>query len=423
MTDHLEDPVQAAVEATFPLFEQNKDIPLLVLRIAEFSAQHIDAFRQVTSPAHPKLMKQADNLYAFIRKDCQDLTDMDAYFALMTACLKDIPLSPNIFDELIRELFSPKFEYLTDDLRSTFLQGLADNLISFDTLGICHAAAASSLTLRAPDQLVFDSSDQEKNTMELLHWICDSNDPLVFEILGEQALSHIFTKGQWSPVFDPASIALWTCIDHENRRVAGNLRNNRDDPQSKMVGWFERNQDLVVASVIQGTWSTKYHPNHIAKLHTHLPQLQGIATAMTLRSFDQRPAFLLDLMSKSATAPDKECIAIQVGEYNTLPGTATASGLEALMAYSLVYGDVIGDRWFTLEDTNPVEILMSAIETVGKHGEVIDQVAFETLATRSLSALRRTDDVGKIMRNELLKPFLRTHRHFQGIRLEQDLGM
>ena len=149
------DPVQAAVEATFPLFEQHTDIPLLVQQMAEFSAQHIEAFSLISSPAHPRLTTQADNLCAFIRKDCQDLTDLDGYFLLMASFLRDIPISPNVFDEIGREFFSTKFEYLTDDIRRAVLEALAHNLISFNTIGVYHTIAEAKSEPRTPDELSF----------------------------------------------------------------------------------------------------------------------------------------------------------------------------------------------------------------------------------------------------------------------------
>lgn len=417
------DPVQAAVEATFPLFEQHTDIPLLVQQMAEFSAQHIEAFSLISSPAHPRLMTQADNLCAFIRKDCQDLTDLDGYFLLMASFLRDIPISPNVFDEIGREFFSTKFEYLTDDIRRAVLEALAHNLISFNTIGVYHTIAEAKSEPRTPDELSFTPSDQERHTQELFHWIADSDDPLVFEVLGEKVLAHVFSLPAASPVYDAASLALWICIDHEKRRVEGNNRNNRDEPQSPMVGWFLRNQADVASSVLRGTWSTKYNPNQIRNLTTHIPQLSDIAAAMTLRSFDQKPAFLLDLRKARGIAPDRECIAIQKGQYNANAMTPTASSLESLMAYSLVYEDILGDDWRTPSSENPVVILLEALEVVEQHGGCIDQAVLEKLATRTLNAMKQGDDVEQILKSDVLKPFLNKNRNFQGIRLENDLGM
>lgn len=423
MSDQQIDPVQSAVEASFPLFEQNTDMPLLMRRLAEFRVQHIGAFNQVSSPSHQRLMTQFDNIYGFIRKDCQDITDMDAYFVLITACLKDIPLSANIFDELIAEIFSPKFEYLTDNIRKEFLDKLADNLINFDTLNTCHAISVASMTPRTPDCLLFETTKQERNTLELLHWIADSNDPLVFDIFGERVLSHIFKDTVCSPVYNPGSLALWICIDHERRRVSGNLRNNTSEKQSKMVEWFKNHEAMVASSVINGTWSTKYHRNYILHLKEYIPDLKGIEIAMTLRSFDQRPEFLLDLMHSRGVKPDHECIGIQIGKYDSVRNTSMRSGLQSLMAYSLVFENILEGLPLSVDEGGPVDALIDALETVRKKGLVIDRVAFESLAMSALDAMGRHDDINKVLSNELLRPFLKKSRHFQGIRLEQALGI
>lgn len=423
MTDTSVDAVQLAVQATFPLFAQNKDMALLARQMAEFKVVHGGAFSQVESPFYAKLLDQVENLFGFLRHDCQDLTDLDGYFAIMSAFMREIPISPNIFDEVVGELFSSKVDFLSEDDRRSVFQCLADNLTTFNTLENFSRVAMTSVRNRTPDQLLFEMSVQERHTQELLHWIAASDDPLVFEVLGEQVLSHIFSGSTMGPAYDPASMALWICIDHEQRRVASNERNNRSDPQSPMVGWFERNQSAVVATILQGTWSTKYHPKHISKLTTHLPALTEIAKAMTLRSFDQKGDFLLAFRKTYGEAPDAECIAIQAGRYNEPPDTPTANSLESLMAYSLVYEDILGDEWNAPDTRSLADILIYAIEAVEKHGLAVNQSVLEKLATRSLDALRRDDDVSAILRNNQLKPLLNGNKRFQGIRLEQDLGM
>lgn len=425
MTDAPVDAVQLAVQASFALFEQNSDMSLLARNMAVYSKQHAEAFRLVSSQHYPRLLRQVENLFGFLRDDCQKLPDVEGYFAIMSSFMKEMPITPNLFDKVVQELFSTKFDVLSYEGRRAVLQSLANNLTVFNTIEnyAVSAASATTGTKRTPDLLFFEQSDQERHTHELLHWIAKSDDPLVFEILGEQVLSYIFSGIRAAPAYDPASIALFICIDQESRRVASNKRNNLNEPRSLMVGWFERNQAAVASIIMRGTWSPKYHPNLIKKLTTDLPQLADIAKAVTLRSFDQKGDFLIEFRQTYGEAPDTECLAIQSGQYNSTPKTPTARGLEALMAYSLAYGNVLEEDWVAPNEWSPSDLLIDALAIVREHGEVVDQVCLRKLAMRSIDALQRDANLDAILRHEDLLPYIKGNKRFQGMRLEQDLGM
>ena len=423
MTGSNDDLAQRAVEASFTMFEQSTDRVLLARQMAEFNANHIEAFEDVTSPAYEKLLRQTENLFDFIRKDCQDLMDLDGYFSLLAAYLRDIPISIGIIDEIGRELFSTKFDSLSERLKETLLQATLDNVVNYCVLHRCHTRASQQLSLRHPDNLAFDLSKEEDALQFMLNWVFSDDEPMVFSVLGEGLLAHIFSMRDSSPMFDAAAQALWLSADGERRRISSNSRNNLNEPPSPVVDWLGRNQKLVAGHVLGGTWSTKYHPVLIERFKQCFPHLTQISDAMTLRSYNQERGFLLDLVANSSLHPDKECLDIHRGAYNETPMKPTKCSLEALIAYSLVYKNVLGEDWIFDEENNPARQLKDAVDEVNKRGLTIRQDELTSLVVRAIEGLKRGGDVQWMLEEEIFKPFIRNNRRFQGMRLEDDLGM
>jgi hypothetical protein len=420
MTQNTNDPVLLAIEDMLPLFEQCHDIPAFLEKMRGFASHHLGAFRLAANDSHEKLTQKADGLLCLIRKDFQNPCDLESYYQLLSEFLRQIPLSPASYFMVGFELMGSKFESVDACLRRSTLQAFADNVTRHKMLEVLNLE--KSVSKRSPEVAAFDTLKDERGLAEVIHWLADHDDPLAFEVFGSQVLPYIMSIRNSSPEFDPISLVVHGCVDHENRRLRCNERNNAQTPQSPLVGWMVRNQNAVADAIMAGTWSIKHHPKHIATLRKTVPELEPIAQAMTLRSYDQDAGFLLDLRGRGVM-PDLECINILKGKYNQLPWAPTEIALVALMAYTLVHDDVLGNEWVSPPGGCTVKLLAEAVGVAKGKKLGIQEPALQMLAKNTLDRLRRGDEIDWIFNSEDLKPYLKGNRNLQGLRLEHDLGM
>lgn len=415
--------VEQATQAMHGMFEQNTDLIKLASQMAEFSDSFLAAYDMVSDPGHERLMGRSRDLFSFIKNDCQHPTDMDGYFTMLTVFLRHIPICMKTMLDIGYDVFSTKFDFVDPALREPVLKAIVSNIINFKVLERYHEKICEEERPRFSNHLTHQKNDGENHLTEVLYWIAESESDQVFELLGAPLYAHIYALRNTSPAFNPAAIAIDTAMRHMTGGQRTRDITEKFTVQSPTKDWLIGHQSEVEDSVMAGSWSIKYHCRYTAKLVSAAPELKDLANALTLRSRDNPPDLLIDLRKNHGLVPDRECLDILLGKYSQKPWSPAEGDLESLMVYSLVYGNVMGSQWNAPGPVNPVEVLAGAIKEMELRKLAVDPVALSEIAERALSLLTPNHQVGWIADCEPLKPFLKSNRRFQVMRLEEGMGL
>ncbi|MBI6882437.1 hypothetical protein [Pseudomonas putida] len=413
--------VQEAVQASFGLFVQNQDLARLAIDIHDFGKKYSAAFDDVADQKHSKLMRQCEALYDFIKIDCMTQTDQDVFYNMLDAYLNSIPVNADQVIKISSDIevsiyFDPKPEMV--DLA---FASLSKNLIKFGLLERLLLISRRDYQSRNYDDPVFSIREPEKKLENLFYWLADLDDQHLFSSIGSPLLEHAFENIPFDNLCCVHAIAIDVCRRQEKIRVS---QRSAEYPISPMVLWMGENQYRVAKSVLSGSWSSKFHGNYIDDFRKLFPELLDISNAMVLRSHDPSWDALYCLKRDFGVTPDQECIDIMNGRYNSTAYAPTNGGLGSLIMYSLAYGeDIVGDSWNTPKGGTSVECLSNVTQGLRRLGGEPDQQVLDRLAPIALSHLQEGDALGWIEDSSLFRPYLNASKKYQGLRLQQDLGM
>lgn len=407
---------QEAVEVTFTIFANETQGPDFEKALIAFGETYRPAFDNVRHASFSRLMKQCDNLLGSIQTVCGRFHTPEIYFPVLEVYLGAVPLSIKQLKSMMIDIYKGHFEAAEQTQQDRILKKLLGNIIDFKVFERQAMIEQNSVANRFSDQAMFALSEAEKATSEIFYQAAEEDDEWMFEQFHKPLLDHVFSLRGMPAVYNPAALAIFASEQHF--RTGVHFR----DEISPTKQWFMTHQAETAQAVLAHSWQGKFHVKFAKKLDDLGPSFQELATAVKLRVRDMDPWHLVDLKHDHGVAPDAECITILKGAYNKNPGIPMDGDVLVTMLYSLIYGNVLGDDWRTPKDTHPLLLIVSCIHLVESRN-VVDPSALDSLVPRALSLLTREHDIDWIMESELFKPYLRKHRHFQGLRLEDQLGL
>jgi hypothetical protein len=407
---------QEAVEATFTIFANETQGPDFEKALIAFGETYRPAFDNVRHASFSRLMKQCDNLLGSIQTVCGRFHTPEIYFPVLEVYLGAVPLSIKQLKSIMIDIYKGHFEAVEQTQQDRILKKLLGNIIDFKVFERQAMIEQNSVANRFSDQAMFALSEAEKATSEIFYQAAEEDDEWMFEQFHKPLLDHVFSLRGMTAVYNPGALAIFSGEQH--------FRAGREfqDETSPTKRWFMTHQTEMAQAVLANSWHGKYNMKFAQKIESLGPDFQVLTNALKLRARDMLDWHLVDLVHDHGITPDAECITILKGAYNKEPGTPMDGDFRVLMLYSLIYGDVLGDDWRAPKDENPLSMIQHCV-FAAESRNVIDQNALDSIVPRALSLLTREHDIDWIMESELFKPYLRRHRHFQGLRLENGLGL
>jgi hypothetical protein len=259
-------------------------------------------------------------------------------------------------------------------------------------------------------------SKADKVGVEIFHDGAKHRDDLFFQHFYAPFLSHVFSLRGMAPSYNP--IAL--CLFGSEQGIKKDAYSEEGSNPTK--NWLASHQSDVAQAILAHSWHGKFNSKLVEKMEILGPAFIEITHAITLRAHNLSCRSLVDLQRDYGVSPDEECIRILKGAYNSTPGVPEEWHLRALMVYSLMHENVLGDDWNPPEEVNPVSFVEICVKEVEKFDQV-NQHALDSIAIKALSLLTIKHSIDWISTSEVFKPYLRKHRHFQGLRLEHGLGL
>lgn len=410
------DDCRAGVEATYAIFANPTQGKAFERALVDFGETYRPAFDNVGHESHEKLMRQSSNLLASIQTACGRYTSTDLYLPVLDVYLRSVPLNVKQINEIMRDVCGDHFDQAPPAMREMILESLLRNVIDFKVFERQALIEQRSKTQIFSDQAAFFLGESEKVTGDIFYRAAEHDDDMFFKKFQEPLLEHVFSLRGMPTVYNPIALAIFASEQHFRAGI------QYKDETSPTQQWFITHQAEMVEAVLAHSWHGKFHVKFAQKLENLDPLFTPLVNAVKLRARDVRDWHLVELLHDHGIAPDPEAITILKGAYSAVPGSPMDCDLRALMVYSLIYGDVLGDDWQAPKDVNPLELIENCWQLATSRN-VIDQTALDSIVPRALSLLGRQHEIDWIMDCELFKPYLRKHRHFQGLRLEEGLGL
>jgi hypothetical protein len=417
MTNKVVNPedCQEAIEATYGIFANPTQGPDFEAALRSFGETYRPAFDNVKHPKYDRLLKQSSNLLASIQDTIGHYVSPELYFPVLDIYLRSVPLTVSQLHVVLRGVRGGHFQAIAPAQQATVLHSLLRNVIDFGVFERQALIEAQRLPRYADGDSYF-LSEVEKVTAEMFHAGAKHRDDQFFQHFHAPFLSHVFSLRGMAQIYNPIALCLF------GSEQAIKLERFSEGESSPTKCWIASHHAEVVQAILAHSWHGKFNEKFVEKMDMLGPQFTEITNAITLRAHNLSSRSLVDLRRDHGVTPDEECIHILKGAYNTEPGVPEEWHLRALMTYSLMYENLLGDDWKTPEGSHPVTF----VETCVRQVETFDSVnpeSLDSIALHALSLLTAQHSIDWVSTSEVFKPYLRNHRHYQGLRLCEGLGL